>query len=163
VAYEPWDSELAQQVAAHFPDTPLTFEQYLGQHSIACPQERIPEVIRCLRTKFSFDFLIDITAVDYPERPMRFDLIYILYSFDRNERVRCRTQVNEDAPSLTSVFAGADWLEREVFDMFGIRFTGHPNLKRILLPEDWEGHPLRKEYPIAQPDAAWVAANLEML
>lgn len=163
MAYLPWDSEFTQQVQARIPEIFLAFEQYLGQHSIHCAPERIPDLIRSLRTEFSFDFLIDITAVDYPERPLRFDLIYILYSSSRNERVRCRTEVAEESPSLTAIFAGADWLEREVFDMFGIRFTGHPDLKRILLPEDWQGHPLRKEYPIAQPDEAWVAANLEML
>ena len=163
MAYEPWHSELTQQVQARIPKVTLGFEQYLGQFSIYCPPEQIPDLIRCLQIEFSFDFLVDITAIDYPERHSRFDLIYILYSFSRNERVRCRTEVSEVAPSLTDIFAGANWLEREVFDMFGIRFTGHPDLKRILLPEDWQGHPLRKEYPIAQPDEAWVAANLELL
>ena len=110
-----------------------------------------------------FDFLVDLTAVDYPRRSPRFDLIYILYSFAANERIAVRTEVDEDALSIVHLFAGANWLEREVFDMFGIRFLGHPNLKRILLPEGWVGHPLRKESAIAQPDEKWVAANLEML
>lgn len=110
-----------------------------------------------------YDFLVDLTAVDYRDRSPRFDLIYIFYSFERNERVIEKLQVDEVAPSLTNQFESANWLEREVYDMFGIRFEGHPNLKRILMPEGWEGHPLRKEYPIAQPDDAWIAANMEML
>ena len=110
-----------------------------------------------------YDFLVDLTAVDYRDRNPRFDLIYIFYSFERNERVIERLQVDEVAPTLTNRFASANWLEREVFDMFGIRFEGHPNLKRILMPEGWVGHPLRKEYPIAQPDEAWIAANMEIL
>ena len=110
-----------------------------------------------------FDFLVDLTAVDYPNRSPRFDLIYVLYSFERNERTIVKTQVDDTALSVTHLYPAANWLEREVFDMFGIRFEGHPNLKRILMPEDWEGHPLRKEYPIAQPDDAWIAKNLEML
>ncbi len=148
---------------AAFPHATLEMAQYLGQHKIGCPAEHVPALIEYLKLNCEFDFLVDVTAVDYPERAERFDLVYILYSFGRNERIRVQTSVAERALSITSIFAGADWLEREVFDMFGIVFAGHPDLKRILLPEDWEGHPLRKEYPIAQPDEAWVAANLEML
>ena len=148
---------------AAFPLATLEFNQYLGQHRIGCPANFVPQLIEHLKLNCGFDFLVDITAVDYPERSERFDLVYILYGFERKERIRVHTQAAERVLSIAGVFAGADWLEREVFDMFGILFEGHPNLKRILLPEDWEGHPLRKEYPIAQPDEAWVAANLEML
>ncbi len=163
MAYEEWNGELAREVRAAFSGAALEFTECLGQHRIAAPAELVPALIAHLKSECGFDFLVDVTAVDYPERAARFELVYVLYSFARNERVRVSAQVSEQALSLTNIFAGADWLEREVFDMFGVRFTGHPDLKRILLPEDWVGHPLRKEYPIAQPDEAWVAANLEML
>ncbi len=155
--------ELARQLETGFHSGALEFTECLGQHRIAVAAEQVPALIAFLKAECGFDFLVDFTAVDYPEREARFELVYTLYSFARNERVRVSARVDAQAPSLTSVFAGADWLEREVFDMFGVVFTGHPDLKRILLPDGWEGHPLRKEYPIAQPDDAWVAANLEML
>ena len=92
----------------------------------------------------------------------QFDLIWILYSFATNERIRVKTLVaeGENAPSVTSIWPAANWLEREVYDMFGIRFDGHPDLKRILLPDEWKGHPLRKDYGIIQQDNEWVQINL---
>jgi len=98
-----------------------------------------------------YNFLCDITCVDwYPSEP-RFEVVYHLLSHARKERVRLKVRLNGDSPaveSLTSVWPGANYFEREVFDLFGVRFTGHPNLRRILMPEDWEGHPLRKDYPV---------------
>lgn len=160
---ELWESELTRSITEAFPDAALEFTATLGQHVIRAQPNTVIPLLAHLKDSAGFDFLVDLTAVDYPERPARFDLVYILYSFGRNQRVRIRAEVSEQADTATGVFPAANWLEREVFDMFGIVFLGHPNLKRILLPEDWTGHPLRKEYPIAQPDEAWVAANLEML
>ena len=98
-----------------------------------------------------FNFLSDITCVDwYPTEP-RFEVIYHLLSIPKKERVRLKVRLNNESPvveSLTSVWPGANYFEREVFDLFGIRFTGHPYLRRILMPEDWEGYPLRKDYPV---------------
>ncbi len=98
-----------------------------------------------------FNYLSDITCVDwYPSEP-RFEVIYHLLSISNKERVRLKVHLNSASPvveSLTSVWPGANYFEREVFDMFGIRFTGHPYLRRILMPEDWEGYPLRKDYPV---------------
>jgi len=98
-----------------------------------------------------FDFLSDITCVDwYPAEP-RFEVVYHLLSIPKKERVRLKVRLDSASPaveSLTSVWPGANFFEREVFDLFGIRFTGHPYLRRILMPEDWEGHPLRKDYPV---------------
>ncbi len=98
-----------------------------------------------------FNFLSDVTCVDwYPSEP-RFEVIYHLLSIPKKERVRLKVRLNSASPvieSITSVWAGANYFEREVFDLFGIRFTGHPYLRRILMPEDWEGHPLRKDYPV---------------
>ena len=105
---------------------------------------------------------VDITAAHYPKREAQFDLIYILYSFKNNQRIRIKTQI-KDGETLRSAYAiwpTANWLEREVFDMFGISFTEHPELKRILMPEDWKGSPLRKDYPILQQDNEWVKINL---
>lgn len=98
-----------------------------------------------------FNFLSDITCVDwYPADP-RFEVIYHLLSIPKKERVRLKVRLNNDSPvveSLTSMWPGANFFEREVFDLFGIRFSGHPYLRRILMPEDWEGYPLRKDYPV---------------
>jgi NADH-quinone oxidoreductase subunit C len=116
-----------------------------------------------LKLEAGFDYLVDITAVDWPKRAERFDLVYILYSFSRNERVRIKTQIDESyrPASVVGVHLTANWLEREVFDMFGIEFAGHPDLRRILMPDEWQGHPLRKDYPILQQDQRWVEENLD--
>jgi len=98
-----------------------------------------------------FNFLSDLTCVDwYPAEP-RFEVVYHLLSIPKKERVRLKVRLDSASPvveSLTSVWPGANYFEREVFDLFGVRFTGHPYLRRILMPEDWEGHPLRKDYPV---------------
>ncbi len=100
--------------------------------------------------------------MDWPKRERRFDLVLNLYSFAKNERLRLKVLLAEDEPvsSVESVWPTANWLEREVYDMFGIVFEGHPNLKRLLLPEEWQGYPLRKDYDILKQDEAWVRENL---
>jgi NADH-quinone oxidoreductase subunit C len=111
-----------------------------------------------------YDFLVDLTAVDYPQRDRRFEVVYLLHSFAHNRRLMLKTSAmdGEAVPSATAVHPGANWLEREVFDLFGIRFEGHPDLKRILLPDDWEGHPLRREAGILDMDNAWVQRHLNI-
>ena len=98
-----------------------------------------------------FNYLADVTCVDwYPSDP-RFEVVYHLLSISKKERVRLKVRLSEESPvvdSVTSVWPGANYFEREVFDLFGVRFTGHPYLRRLLMPEDWEGHPLRKDYPV---------------
>ena len=98
-----------------------------------------------------FDFLSDVTCVDwYPSEP-RFEVVYHLLSIPKKQRVRLKVQLNSSSPSvdsITPVWPGANFFEREVFDLFGVRFAGHPYLRRIMMPEDWEGHPLRKDYPV---------------
>jgi len=110
----------------------------------------------------AYTLLTDETAADYPKRQKRFDVVYHLYSFERNNRLRLRVQVGaeEKVPSVTSVWATANWLEREIYDMFGVVYEGHPDLKRILMPDEWAGHPLRKDYDILKQDAEWVKTNL---
>jgi len=98
-----------------------------------------------------FDFLTDLTAVDYPTRPQRFDVVIHIYSMTQNHLLRVKTAAadGETVPTLVGVWKAANWEERETFDMYGIVFEGHPDLRRILLAEDWEGYPLRKDYPLA--------------
>lgn len=100
-------------------------------------------------TNCRFSTLIDITAVDYPERPVRFDVVYSFLSMYRNQRIRVKAAVREDelVPSITGLYPGANWYEREVFDMFGIMFSGHPDLRRILTDYGFRGFPLRKDFP----------------
>ncbi|OIP36643.1 hypothetical protein AUJ95_09235 [Candidatus Desantisbacteria bacterium CG2_30_40_21] len=97
-----------------------------------------------------FDYLTDICGVDYPERQPRFDVVYHLYSIDKKHRIRIKAAIgeNESISSVESVWKAANWFEREAYDMLGIMFDNHSDLRRILLPEDWKGHPLRKDYPL---------------
>jgi len=124
--------------------------------------DRLLEIAQYSRDEEHFDLLVDLTAVDWPKREKRFDLVLILYSFAKNERLRVKTMLGENEPvaSVEGVWPVANWLEREVYDMFGIVFEGHSNLKRLLLPEEWQGYPLRKDYDILQQDEAWVRENL---
>ena len=135
---------------------------YLGQNYMVVDGSLIPEILQVLRNEEQFDYCVDITAVHYPQREKQFDVIWVLYSFPRNERIRVKTQIIDGAtlPSSVPIWIGANWLEREVYDMFGIKFDGHPDMKRILLPEGWKGHPLRKDYGILQQDNEWVQINL---
>ena len=134
----------------------------MGQKYLTVNSSILPEILRRMCDEEGFDYCVDITAVHYPKREQQFDIVFVLYSFLRNERIRIKTRIKdgEHVPSAVPIWATANWLEREVFDMFGIVFDGHPGLKRILLPEDWHGHPLRKDYPILQQDKEWVQINL---
>lgn len=111
----------------------------------------IVEVARTLRDDKECDFklLTDLTCVDYPHEPPRFNVLYNFYSVSRKKRlfVRVRVGEGEAVPTLSEVYPSANWAEREVWDLFGVLFEGHPDLRRIMLPDDWEGHPLRKDYP----------------
>ncbi len=158
----PWENELTQQITAALPNHKFQFQSYLEQNFVVCSAAQLLGLAQCLYTEQQFDFLVDLTAVDYPKQELRFELVYILYSFSRNERLRIKTHVAESqaALSITSIFQAANWLEREVFDMFGITFSGHPNLKRILMPDEWTGYPLRKDYSIIGMDNQWVRDNL---
>jgi NADH-quinone oxidoreductase subunit C len=164
MAVAPWESDLTKQLKERFGDAITEFSSYLGQNFLVCKHEAAIPLLEFLKLEADFDYLVDITAVDYPKRPERFDLFYILYSFARNERIRVKTAVADGvkAATATTVHATANWLEREVFDMFGIQFAGHPDMRRILLPEEWEGFPLRKEYGLIQQDERWVRENLNI-
>jgi NADH-quinone oxidoreductase subunit C len=157
----PWDSPLVAKLKGAYGSgiEPLT---YAGQNYMVVDRSLIPEILQVLRNEEQFDYCVDITAVHYPQREKQFDVLWVLYSFARNERIRVKTQIADGAtlPSSVPIWPGTNWLEREVFDMFGIKFDGHPDMKRILLPEGWKGHPLRKDYGILQQDNEWVQINL---
>ena len=123
---------------------------------------RLKEIAQYSRDEETFNMLTDLTAVDWPKREKRFEVVLNLYSFKKNERLRLKVHAgeNEPVPSVSGVWPAANWLEREAYDMFGVVFGGHPGLKRILLPEEWQGHPLRKDYDILTQDTAWVRENL---
>jgi NADH-quinone oxidoreductase subunit C len=162
MAATPWDSELAREVKERFGARIGETSTYLGQNFIVAQPEAAVPILEYLKLEADFDYLVDITAVDWPKRPERFDLVYIVYSFPRNERVRIKTHIPDGYQPATAVgvHLTANWLEREVFDMFGIEFAGHPDLRRILMPEEWQGYPLRKDYSILQQDQRWVQENL---
>ena len=157
-----WQNVFTDRVTRAFPDAVFGFASYLGQEFITCAAAIVCDLIQYLLNEESFDFLVDLTVVDYPKDESRFELIYILYSFSHNKRIRIKVRAAEaeSVPSITSVFRGANWLEREAFDMFGITFAGHPSLKRILMPDGWTGFPLRKDSSILAMDNGWVQANL---
>ena len=138
-----------------FPNVlPDTFRAADGTASFLVPAENIVEVLTFLRDRNGFTMLIDLTAVDWLNAEPRFQVVYHLLALDSNATIRLKVGLNgmdPQLPTVTGVFAGANWYEREVYDLFGITFVGHPNLTRIEMPLDWEGHPLRKEYPITGP------------
>ncbi|MBN9659535.1 MAG: NADH-quinone oxidoreductase subunit C [Acidobacteria bacterium] len=139
-AIEAWDSAVVTGGSHEFGETLLYVQP-----------ERIVAVCQYLKTQLKFERLTGVTCIDrFPAEP-RFEVLYLLHSIARNERLKLKVALGSDNPqveSVTAVWAGADWYEREVFDLFGVTFTNHPNLKRLMMPENWEGHPLRKDFPV---------------
>jgi len=164
VAPEPWSSPLLEAIQKKFPGAVQEAVTFRGQPSVIVACENFLAVAEFLKTSEGgeYSLLTDHTAVDYPKREKRFDLIYQLYSFKGNDRLRLKVVLGETekAPSVTGLWPAANWLEREVYDMFGVQYEGHPDLKRILLPDAWTGHPLRKDYDILRQDVQWVQTNL---
>ncbi len=144
----------------HFPDAVLDVHEFRGETTVIVAPAELPKVMQFLRdtSGLIYNYLSDISAVDYLEqfggigdRPARFGVSYHLYSLLYNRRLRVKVYVDEDepvVPTVTKVWPGANWLEREVHDMMGIRFDGHPDLRRLLMPDDWQGHPHRRDYPL---------------
>ncbi len=159
-APEPLENDLVRRLRARFGAAVGEATLDRKQAIVVIGRERLLDACRYLKEEEKFDFLTDLTAVDWLTRSPRFAVILNLYSFPRNERLRLKVPVDDACPSVTSVWGTADWLERECFDMFGIVFEGHPGLKRILLPDEWKGHPLRKDYDILKQDTDWVRENL---
>ena len=134
--------------------------------TIYVPAERLVETCRVLRDAdpLQYSTIIEITAADYLPRQPRFEVVYHLLSIARRERLRLKVRVAEGAalPTVQGVWKGAGWPEREVWDMFGIVFDGHPDLRRLLMPEDWDGHPARKDYPVQIRKGAQTYEPLEV-
>ncbi len=172
-----WESELTRSLQQRFGNQISEFSAYLGQHFLVARPEAVIPILEFLKSEADFDYLVDITAVDYPQRPERFDIIYILYSFPRNERIRVKARIADGYKPATAVgvHLTANWLEREVFDMFGIEFAGHPDMRRILLPEELgrspapqrplhhrrrqpmgEGKPRDRERTVTMPEATFL-------
>jgi NADH-quinone oxidoreductase subunit C len=132
--------------------------------SIRIERSRVVEVCNALRAdaETPFDYLSDLTCVHWPDnREAPLEVVYQLYSISKNERVRLKVATNgEGVESVTGIWPAADWPEREVYDLFGVVFHNHPDLRRILLPPDWEGHPLRKDYPLEFIENAWTERHL---
>ena len=145
---------IAQAISERFPDEVIEIREFRGQVSVTVRKERVKEILTYLRStpQFSFNHLQDVTGVDYLGRKaLRFEVVYHLFSISHRHSIRIKAEVGQDDPSIDSVvdiWQGANWPERECYDLMGIRFNGHPDLRRVLLPEDWEGHPLRKDYPL---------------
>ena len=157
----PWESGMVNKLKGQY-GSGIEALTYLGQNYLVADSSLTFELLQVMRDDEEFDYCVDVTAVHYPKREKQFDLVWILYSFPRNERVRVKTMIaeNETFPTVSNLWPTANWLEREVFDMFGIKFEGHPDMKRILLPDGWKGHPLRKDYGIIEQDKEWVQINL---
>lgn len=161
---EPWEGAIADGLQRRFSEAIRECSVYRGQPFAVADLSSVIPILEYLKLEEDFDYLVDITAVDYPKKEARFEVIWILYSFQKNLRIRIKAAAGEGEKPRTAVevYPTANWLEREIFDMFGVEFEDHPNMTRILMPDGWQGHPLRKDYPILQQDADWVRENLHI-
>jgi len=159
---EPLDNDLVKRYKARFGDGIREAWIDRKQSILVVDAAQYEEIARFTRDEEKFNLLADLTAVDWPRREKRFDVVLNLYSFAKNERLRIKAHVGEkeQISSVAGIWSTANWMEREVWDMFGIVFAGHPNLTRILLPDEWQGFPLRKDYDILTQDTAWIRENL---
>jgi len=157
---------LAALQQAH-PDAVVQLSYWVGDWTVIVKADALLEVATHLRDTddASFDYCSDVTASDWPPREQRFDVIYCLYSTRRRHRVRVKVRAGEDdpVPSVSGIWPAANWFEREVWDMFGVKFTGHPDLRRILMPEGWQGFPQRKDYPLEGPGELLLESPMEWL
>lgn len=156
------DNDLVKRYKARFGDAIREAWEDRKQAILVVDRAALAKIAEYTRDDEKFTLLSDLTVVDWPKREKRFDVVLNLYSFEHNARLRIKVHAgeNEPVPSVSGVWGTANWMEREAFDMFGVRFEGHPNLTRILLPDEWQGYPLRKDYDILTQDTAWVRENL---
>lgn len=149
------------------PDVVEHVSFFVGDWTLIVSRDRLLDVMRWLRDDGAarFNFCSDVTATDWPSRPQRFDVIYALYSIPHRHRVRVKVRAGESdpVPSVCGIWPAANWLEREVWDMFGVRFEGHPDLRRILMTDEWQGHPQRKDYPLEGPGELLMEDPVEWL
>lgn len=146
--------DIAEQIKEKFAGEVKEVSEFRGQVAVILKKDRIKEIMRFLygTPELNFNYLVDLCGVDYlGKKEPRLEVVYHLYSIEHRHLIRLRAEVAEEDASIDSVvdiWAGANWHERECFDLFGITFKGHPDMRRVLLPDDWEGHPLRKDYPL---------------
>jgi NADH-quinone oxidoreductase subunit C len=142
--------ELGERIVADSEGAAGGFSIAYGELTVSAPAHRIVSLLQQLRDHLEFQQLIDLAGADYPQRERRFDVVYHLLSYTKNRRVRVKVETDEDTPvpSVVSVYPAADWFEREAFDMYGIFFEGHPDLRRILTDYGFHGHPMRKDFPM---------------
>ena len=152
---------------ASLPGITLQVSYWVGDWTIIATADRLLDVMRALRDgqDTAFDFCSDVTATDWPPRAQRFDVVYALYSTRLRHRVRVKVRAadREPVPSVTGIWPAANWLEREVYDLFGVNITGHPDLRRILMPDEWQGYPQRKDYPLEGPGELLMESPLDWL
>ena len=162
----PEDDALTQALRASWPGSLESAQSFLRQRIYTVKLDALYDACLFLRDnqEWDFDYLIDITALDLLGEQPRFCLVYQLYSYRHQQFVRLKSRLPIDAvaPSVSNIWEAANWLEREIYDMFGIEFSGHPDLKRILLPDDWYGYPLRKDYDIKLQDQSWISNHLRI-
>ena len=154
---------LVKKLKAQFGEVIGEASEFIGQLSVRVTREQIVDVCGFLRDDEAtpFDYLSDLTCVHYPEQvESPFEIVYNLFSIPTNERVRLKVKTDNTVESVTGVWPSANWLEREVYDLFGVQFAGHPDLRRLLLPPDWDGYPMRKDYPLEFVENAWTAKHL---
>jgi NADH-quinone oxidoreductase subunit C len=153
-----------EMVRSKFPHAVIETVEYRNEQTIVLQPEYLVEICTYLKKNLQYEMLETITAVDWLERIPRYDIVYQLLSLSNQCFTRLKVHVGQrseehpELPTVTGLWAGANWLEREVYDLFGINFTGHPNLTRILMPTDWTTHPLRKDYPLSGfdlPEPHW--------
>jgi NADH-quinone oxidoreductase subunit C len=158
------DHHLFKRLRERFGDSVESAFTFVNQLSIHVKADRIVEVCKALRddAETPFNYLSDLTCVHWPEREEApFEVVYNLYSISKNERVRVKAAAGEAGiDSVTSVWPTANWMEREAYDLFGVNFNNHPDLRRLLLPKDWDGHPLRKDYPLEFMENEWTTRHL---
>ena len=160
------DHPLVKKLKSKFGEAIGEASEFIGQLSVNVAGQQIVAVCDYLKTdqEISFNYLSDLTCVHYPDRrEAPFEIVYNLFSIDSNERVRLKVRTSGNVESVTGVWPSANWLEREVFDLFGVTFTNHPDLRRLLLPPDWEGYPLRKDYPLEFIENAWTERHLPVM
>jgi NADH-quinone oxidoreductase subunit C len=153
-----------ERLKAQFPEAVVETVEYRDEQTIVLQPEALLAVCTYLKKQLNYDFLETVTAVDWPQRVPRFDVVYQLLSTEHQCFVRLKVRVGQKGeehpavPSVTGIWPAANWYEREVYDLFGITFSGHPDLRRILMPPDWTTHPLRKDYPLTGfdlPEPHW--------
>ena len=154
---------LIKKLKSQFGESIGEATEFIGQLSVTVDGQRIVEICDFLKRDQDtpFNYLSDLTCVHYPDRwDAPFEMVYNLFSIEANERIRLKVRTKANVDTVTGVWPAANWLEREVFDLFGVHFNNHPDLRRLLLPPDWEGYPLRKDYPLEFIENAWTKEHL---